>query len=220
MAFEEYQPEDTSPFRSEDFTDVCTYCGISMKEISGDAVDIVNLGFENGPDLDIFLPKGFPQNFNNSSALGRFVRSMYNLGYKFMYDQQANQIAFNPSLEGAEMSFVKGSKQYTKEGETKEFTWWECSAINGKESTPETQAAKEAANAPDDENVAKVEDIAMDVIEQQSGSASKKDIAMAITSSCTSRAEAKPLQAARDTALQNLIDNSMITLEGGMYKAV
>lgn len=220
MAFEEYVPEDTAPFRSEDFTDTCTYCGISMKEISGEVVDIVNLGFENGADLDVFLPKGFPENFNNASALGRFVKSMYNLGYKFMYDKQANQIAFNPSIEGAEMSFTKGEKAYTKDGEEKTFTWWECSAISGNGSTPATQAAQEAANAPDEEHVAKVEDLAMEVIDTQGGSASKRDIANAITASCASRAESKPLQAVRDVALQNLIDNSMISLEGGMYKVV
>lgn len=212
MAFEEVKPEDTSPFRSEDFEDICVFCGQSVKEVNGDVVDTLNLGFENGPDLDMFLPKGFPENFNNASALGRFVTSMNNLGYKFLVDAQNEQVAFEPSLDGMPMKFEKGTKTYTKDGEVKEFTWWECKAISGNGSvTPPTPSG------PAPELISKVEDIALDVI-SKNDSASKRDIAAAITASCTDRAESKPLQAARDQALQNLINNSMIVLEGGVYK--
>jgi hypothetical protein len=212
MAFEEVIPEDVSLFRSENFVDTCVFCGQSIKEINGDAVDCINLGFENGPDLDILFPRDYPGSFKNSSGLGRFVTSMNNLGYKFLVDTQNKQVAFEPALDGMTMSFVKDINRYTKDGEMKEFTWWECKAISGNGSvTPPS------SSGPSPELIAKVEDIALDVI-SKNDSASKRDIAAAITASCTDRAESKPLQAARDQALQNLINNSMIVLEGGVYK--
>jgi|LGVE01.1.fsa_nt_gb hypothetical protein len=212
MTFEEVIPEDTSLFRSENFVDTCVFCGQSMKEINGDAVDCINLGFENGPDLDILFPRDYPATFKNSSGLGRFVTSMNNLGYKFLVDTQNKQVAFEPALDGMSMSIEKGINKYTQDGDEKTFTWWECTAISGNGSvTPPTPSG------PAPELIATVENIVLDLINEKE-SVSKRDIAAAITASCTDRAESKPLQSARDQALQNLINNAMIVLEGGVYK--